>query len=150
MVMKRGYCGVVLHDCAKAVNVANTLRAIGCFGAKFLHLSGLRPERPYEGLAADTAGVWKQVPVYNVSDPFDNAPNNIKIIGVELTPGASLLPNIAHPERAMYVFGPEGGSLSPEILERCDVVVKIPSHTCLNLAAAVNVVLYDRVAKRGL
>ena len=148
--MKRGYCGIVLHDCAKAVNVANTLRAAGCFGAKFIHLSGKTPTTPHEKLAVDTAGIWKQVPVYRVEDPFTNTPDNVCIIAVELAPNARSLVNFAHPERAMYVFGPENGSLPPEILVRCDAVVQIPAHICLNLAAAVNVVLYDRTAKRGL
>ena len=48
----------------------------------------------------------------------------------------------------MYVFGPENGSLDEEILQRCTHVVSIPGRQCSNLAAAVNVVLYDRVAKR--
>ena len=52
-----------------------------------------------------------------------------------------------HPEQAYYIFGPEDGSLSQTILDASDHVVYIPTIGCMNLAATVNVVLYDRLAK---
>ena len=52
------------------------------------------------------------------------------------------------PESAAYVFGPENGSLDEAMLDGCTHIVAIPGRTCSNLAAAVNVVLYDRIAKR--
>jgi tRNA(Leu) C34 or U34 (ribose-2'-O)-methylase TrmL len=45
------------------------------------------------------------------------------------------------------VFGPEDGHVPKGIRTACHRFVTIPSHGCLNLAAAVNVVLYDRMAK---
>ena len=54
-----------------------------------------------------------------------------------------------HPEQAYYIFGPEDGSLKSEILDRCDHVVYIPTIGCMNLAATVHVVLYDRMSKSG-
>ena len=48
------------------------------------------------------------------------------------------------------MFGPEDGSLSKGDLAACHRFVRIPTNSCLNLAAAVNVVLYDRLAKRSL
>jgi tRNA(Leu) C34 or U34 (ribose-2'-O)-methylase TrmL len=55
-----------------------------------------------------------------------------------------------HPENALYVFGPEDGSLPKTVRLLCHRFVVIPTHHCLNLAAAVNVVLYDRRLKRHL
>lgn len=52
-----------------------------------------------------------------------------------------------HPDRALYIFGPEDGSLDKEIRDWCEDVVYIPTTGCMNLAATVNVVLYDRMAK---
>ncbi|MFH7439550.1 TrmH family RNA methyltransferase, partial [Pseudomonas syringae pv. tagetis] len=53
-----------------------------------------------------------------------------------------------HPDRALYIFGPEDGSLDQEIPDWCEDVVYIPTEGCMNLAATVNVVLYHRMAKR--
>ena len=49
--------------------------------------------------------------------------------------------------RATYIFGPEDGTLSQDTINCADSVVFIPARSSLNLAASVNVVLYDRQAK---
>jgi tRNA(Leu) C34 or U34 (ribose-2'-O)-methylase TrmL len=48
------------------------------------------------------------------------------------------------------VFGPEDGSLPKGVRTACHQFVVIPSMHCMNLAAAVYVVLYDRAYKRWL
>lgn len=76
--------------------------------------------------------------------PFDCVP-----VAVELIRDRCPLERYVHPHSAFYVFGPEDGSVSKAVLDRCRDVVFIPSNLCLNLAASVNVVLYDRAAKRA-
>jgi tRNA(Leu) C34 or U34 (ribose-2'-O)-methylase TrmL len=71
-------------------------------------------------------------------------------VAVELRPQAESLTEFVHPEDALYVFGPEDASIPKAVLTRCHRFVVIPTHHCLNLAAAVNVVLYDRRLKRHL
>jgi tRNA(Leu) C34 or U34 (ribose-2'-O)-methylase TrmL len=70
-------------------------------------------------------------------------------IAIERRQAAEPLDTFPHPERALYIFGPEDGSISPGVLRVCHRFVVIPTvHPVpLNLAAAVNVVLYDRLAK---
>jgi tRNA(Leu) C34 or U34 (ribose-2'-O)-methylase TrmL len=70
-------------------------------------------------------------------------------ICVELVRGAQQLPAFTHPENAIYVFGPEDGDVPKGIRHICHNFVIIPGKGCLNLAAAVNVVLYDRAAKNS-
>jgi tRNA C32,U32 (ribose-2'-O)-methylase TrmJ len=55
------------------------------------------------------------------------------------------LPSFRHPLQAAYVLGPERGSLSEELLQRCDYTVKIPTSFCVNVAMAGAIVMYDRV-----
>ena len=47
------------------------------------------------------------------------------------------------------MLGPEQGSLSPELIARCDYVVRIPTSFCINLAMAGAIVMYDRVRCLG-
>lgn len=68
-------------------------------------------------------------------------------VAIELIEGAKPLTNYIHPKSAFYVFGPEDGSLNKEVLSWCEDVIYIPTQGCMNLAATVNVVLYDRMAK---
>jgi tRNA(Leu) C34 or U34 (ribose-2'-O)-methylase TrmL len=61
--------------------------------------------------------------------------------------GATPLPTYQHTDKVLYIFGPEDGTIQQEVLDRADSVVFIPTIESLNLAAAVNVMLYDRLAK---
>ena len=73
----------------------------------------------------------------------------MKVVCVELAIDAVPLPGFIHPENAFYIFGPEDGSIDQDIIDRADEVVYIPTIGCMNLAATVNVLLYDRLAKQG-
>lgn len=70
-------------------------------------------------------------------------------VAIELVPGTESLPDFVHPEDAIYLFGPEDGSLERPMLMHCHKFVSIPSAHCMNLASAVYVVLYDRLVKQG-
>lgn len=74
--------------------------------------------------------------------PFDAVP-----VAVDLVEGAVELPAFQHPTRAFYVFGPEDGTLGAATLHWCAHRVMVPTRGCMNLAATVNVILYDRMAK---
>ncbi len=52
-----------------------------------------------------------------------------------------------HPVRAFYIFGGEDATLGGRVLSWCRDVIYIPTAYCMNLAATVNVVLYDRMTK---
>ena len=67
---------------------------------------------------------------------------------VDLIEGATSLPDYVHPERAFYIFGPEDGTLDPARFAAVKEVIYVPTQGCMNLAASVNVILYDRLAKR--
>ena len=47
------------------------------------------------------------------------------------------------------MLGPERGSLSPELVERCEFVVKIPTRFCINVGVAGALVMYDRMISLG-
>ena len=98
-------------------------------------------------LPTDPGRAWRHTPVLTVDKALDSIPYDCTSVAVELTDDAEDLVEFQHPERACYIFGPENGSISKETLDRCDHVVKIPVHLSLNLAATVNVVLYDRMLK---
>lgn len=54
-----------------------------------------------------------------------------------------------HPKQAFYIFGPEDGTLGKNTLNWCRDKIYIPTKQCMNLAATVHVVLYDRMLKSG-
>ncbi len=59
------------------------------------------------------------------------------------------LPSFRHPRCAAYVAGPERGELSPELVKRCEFVIKIPTKFCINVATAGVIVMDDRLVSMG-
>ena len=146
-ISTRGYACVALEAPTDPVNVGHTLRAAMCFGARLVIIASAPPGLQVDRLLTDPQRAWRHIPTLQVDDVFDALPYNCAPIGVEITEDATDLVQFAHPERACYVFGPENGSVSDGTLARCADVVRIPTALSLNLAASVNVVLYDRLAK---
>ena len=129
------------------MNVGHTLRAALGFAARMVILGEKSPKIDIRKLSTDPGRAYRHVPVLEVDDIFEAMPNDCTPVAIELTDDAVDLPTFVHPERACYIFGPENGSISPEILEKCQHVVKIPTTISLNLGMTVNVVMYDRLAK---
>jgi tRNA C32,U32 (ribose-2'-O)-methylase TrmJ len=88
------------------------------------------------------------VPLFHYDDIFQGLPFDCVPVAVDLIEGAVPLPAFQHSDRMFYIFGPEDGTLGKAITTKCKYVVQIPSRHCLNLAAAVNIILYDRNTKR--
>lgn len=91
---------------------------------------------------------YEDVLLTNTDYPYDYFPLDTVPVAVEIRRGAEPLNTFVHPERALYVFGPEDGGLTRVHLQECHRVVYIPTRHCLNLATAITTVLYDRALKR--
>ncbi len=122
------------------------MRAAGCFDVDAVFYSGERYARaaPFN---TDTQEVAQRIPLSGVDELLDEVAPGMALVCVELVEGATPLPDFVHPDNAYYLFGPEDGTLHQSVIDRADAVVFIPTVGCLNLAATVNVVLYDRLAK---
>ena len=126
-------------------NVGAVMRAAGCYGVDAVLYTGQRYPRAAR-FHTDTKGSSQSIPLRGVECLLQSA-GEASIVCVELVEGATPLPAFRHPDNALYIFGPEDGTISQAIIDRADAVVYIPTRGCMNLAATVNVVLYDRLAK---
>lgn len=141
---QRGFACVALDRPKTPHNIGSALRAAHNFGAPAVFVGGQR----YRRASTDTLASYRHLPLIEVDDlmaaiPFDCVP-----VAIERVEGARSLISYTHPHSAFYVFGPEDGSVRSDIIARCRDVIKIPTEQCLNLAATVAIVLYDRALKR--
>ncbi|NKB51551.1 MAG: RNA methyltransferase [Rhizobiaceae bacterium] len=144
----RGYFGIGAEGISKPMNFGNLARTAYGFGASFVFT--LTPGRRIDTPDSDTPNSQQHMPWYNFDDVENiHLPDRCRLVGVELTEDAVDLPSFRHPTMAAYILGPENGSLSPEVMEKCEFVIKIPTLFCLNVATAGAIVMYDRIQSLG-
>ena len=114
-------------------NVGAAVRAASCFGAEQVWFTGKRvildPEKGERLPREERMKGYKDVELVAHDYFFDAFPKDVVPVAVEVRPNSESLHNFVHPTKALYLI--------------------TPSRHCLNLAAAVNVVLYDRCKKIG-
>ena len=145
----RGYAAIGLVSPKTPANIGSVMRAAGCYDAALVVLGGQRPLRLAK-FPTDTQRAWRHIPHICVPNVFDAIPYNCVPVAVDLIDGARDLITYTHPERAFYIFGPEDGTLGRATTSRCRDTIYVPTRFCMNLAATVNVVLYDRMSKASL
>jgi tRNA(Leu) C34 or U34 (ribose-2'-O)-methylase TrmL len=143
--------GVVLINPKFPHNVGATIRACSCFGVESLIWTGSRIDlSPYERLPREERMKdYKSVRFRNHERPLELF-GQCTPVCVEVFENSEPLTLFEHPDDAMYVFGPEDGGVPQVIRRLCHRFVHIPAHFCLNLSAAVNVVLAHRLMSRQL
>jgi len=141
---------LALIDTKYAENLGKILRLASCYGLKQCWYTGNRiklaeGERlPRE----ERMKGYKDVELIQNDYPFDCFPEDVTPIAIEVRENSEPLFTFEHPKNALYVFGPEDGSIPQTVLRHCHRFVVIPTRHCLNLATAVSTVLWDREFKR--
>jgi tRNA G18 (ribose-2'-O)-methylase SpoU len=145
----RGYFAIGAEGISKPMNLGNLLRSAHAFGASFFFT--VQPTFEARAVAlSDTSDAAGHLPVYHHRSIEELVlPAKCAMVGIELTDQAEELPSFRHPLAAAYVLGPERGSLSPEIVARCDHLVRIPTRFCVNVGVAGAIVMYDRLISLG-
>ncbi|WOT04012.1 RNA methyltransferase [Shewanella youngdeokensis] len=148
------YSAIGLVNPKSPTNVGGIMRAAGCYQADAVFYTGKRyPLAASNGTAqynTDTKAASEKIPLTGVESLVDAIDADVSIICVDLVEGAIPLPEFEHPDKAIYIFGPEDGTISQQVINRADAVVYVPTVGCMNLAASVNVLLYDRLAKSNV
>lgn len=143
----RGFASIGLHRPKDIANIGGALRAAQAYRASMIAISGDRTSGDAIRHASNTGQAQRHIPVVR-GDLRDLIPFGAVPVAVDLLDDAIPLHEFQHPEQAFYVFGPEDGTLGKVVTDWCPFKVFIPTFICMNLAATVNVVLYDRLAKQ--
>ena len=131
-------------------NVGAILRASANYQVDSVFYTGIRYPQALKraGRSVDMSRkLGKDIPITQANCLLAAVTQDVKIVCIEFAEGAVALPEFVHPKQALYIFGPEDGSIEQEIVDKADYVVFVPTISCMNLSASVNVLLYDRMAK---
>ena len=144
---------IIMHNPKYPHNVGAAVRAASCFNSNLILFTGDRVSLEPNGVKGyrlpreERMKGYKDVTLINDQYPFNRFDKSVTPVAVELRDNAENLPFFEHPKNAVYVFGPEDGSIPQIMLKHCHRFVVIPSKHCVNLAAAIYLILYDRIAK---
>jgi len=144
----KGYFGVGIEGVSKPMNLGNLVRIAHAFDASFFF--SIAPRLNLSKANSDTSNAEGVIPFHSFETPDEfRLPLGCRLVGVEITDDAVELPRFRHPARAAYVFGAERYSLSPQMVAKCEFVVKIPTRFSINVGMAGAIVLYDRLINLG-
>lgn len=143
----RGYFGIGVYHPKTEENIGTLWRHARLYGANFIFTIGRR----YKKQATDTSKTFRSIPLYNYVDYEDfrkHIPYDCQVICVELAENSISLPEMAHPERAIYLLGAEDHGIPPEILKGKQII-QIPSlePQSMNVSVAGTLIMYDRYTK---
>lgn len=150
--MKKSHISLGLINPKSPDNVGSVLRAAANYRVNDVFYTGNRYPRALERSARTvdmSRKIGREIPLSQVDCLLATKADDIKIVCIEFAVNASPLPEYHHPENALYIFGPEDGSIDQEIIDKADAVIYIPTVGSMNLSATVNVVLYDRLVKEA-
>lgn len=141
-----GYLGIGIYNGKRTHNFGALIRAARVFGANFVFSVGHRNPQEQSSLGAELT-----MPMFHfetLAQFVGTIPVNAHLVCVEVVTGALDVRTYAHPQRAVYLLGPEDGALPASILRKHDTLV-LPGAYPMNVAMAATVVLYDRTTKQG-
>jgi tRNA(Leu) C34 or U34 (ribose-2'-O)-methylase TrmL len=147
--------GIVLVNPRFAFNVGMAVRLASCYGLSQLWFTGERVRLSIEQKGRlpreERMKGWRNVTMVNNDRPLDLFPSDAVPVAVEVRANSERLQNFVHPAKAVYMFGPEDGSIPQMFLAKCHRFVIIPTRKsfCLNLATALATILWDRALKLG-
>ena len=135
-------------------NIGAAIRACSCYDVEQVWITGQRlAKKVWESKRIpreERMRGYQNVSLILEEKPFKFFPKDVVPVAIELTRGAENLLQFEHPEKAVYVFGPEDGSIPTGIQRMCHRRVFIPTKHCVNLSAAIYTILYDRTYKNYL
>ncbi|HEY0080276.1 MAG TPA: TrmH family RNA methyltransferase [Pyrinomonadaceae bacterium] len=144
---------ILLADPKYAHNVGMVMRLASCYGLEQVWYTGERVAldiSPRKRLPREERMKgYADVQIINYDYPFEQFADATPV-AVEVREKSEPLHSFEHPENALYVFGPEDGSIDRGLLSHCHRFVVIPTRHCLNLATAVATILWDRQYKGWL
>lgn len=149
----RGFFEIGIYNPKTEDNVGTLWRSAYQLGASGIFIISPRFGH-FRRQSSDTLKTWRHIPCrefqdfnsFSVSIPLDTA-----LIAIEIGDSQTLLEDFKHPERAIYLLGPEDKGLPISILEKCVSAVSIGSirTQSYNVAVAGSIIMWHRMTERA-
>ncbi|MDX1349400.1 MAG: RNA methyltransferase [Putridiphycobacter sp.] len=146
---EESFFGIGIYQPKTSHNIGTLWRTAFILGASYIFII----DGKYNHQSSDTSKTWSKIPFFKY-DSFDHfysaMPHSTQLVGIEMGEAVTPLAKFVHPPRASYLLGAEDNGLPDAITARCHHLTKLPGKTSLNVSVTGSIIIYDRLAKRGL
>lgn len=141
---------IVLDNIRSALNVGSIIRTCDAFGVTNIYICGLTPPETTEKVKKTSLGAEKTISFKHFRttlEAIQELKNEGKyVVGLEINEEAKDISKaILQNKDFALVVGNEVSGIAPEVLKKCDLVVKIPMKgvkESLNVSVAFGISLY--------
>ncbi|MEI7578750.1 MAG: TrmH family RNA methyltransferase [bacterium] len=138
---------IVLENIRSALNVGAIMRTCDAAAVEKLFLLGITPYPPHNkipktALGAENSIKWEYIKEYQNFEFLPKQPT----LGIEIVKNAKNLFDFNFPKPCTIIFGNEISGISPQMLQICDQIIKIPmygSKESLNVATSAGIIIYN-------
>lgn len=144
---RQGVLHVAIENWQHDLNIGTIVRTANAFNVAAVHIIGKRHWNRRGAMVTDR---YLTIIHHATVQDFVDSMHEYHIIAVDNLPGASLLSQVALPEKAVLVFGGEGPGLSKEMCEVAEQMIAIEqfgSTRSVNIGVAAGIVMYAWVSK---
>jgi len=141
---------IILNDIRSALNVGAILRTADAIGAEAVYSCGITATKDHPKIKKTALGAEETVPTFykkSVKLLIKNLKKkNYQIIGLEIDKNAINFWEVDYEYPVALIVGNEVEGITKEILNMCDLVIKIPMYgqkESLNVATATGVAGYE-------
>lgn len=130
-------------------NIGTIVRNANAFNVAAVHIIG---KKHWNRRGAMVTDAYMHIYHHKTIDDFLAAIGQREVIAIDNQPGAVPLSEVTLPKYAVLVFGGEGPGLSPEMVEKSKMMVKIEQYgstRSVNVGVASGVVLYEWMKTHG-
>lgn len=148
--MERNEIVVILHDIRSAWNVGAIFRTADAILAEKIYITGYtatpeHPKVPKTSLGAENTVPWEQKNDVETLI-IELKGKGYSIVGLEIHEKAECFWNVNYKYPVALLLGNEIRGITPELIELCDKVIKIPmlgTKESLNVATAAGIALFE-------
>ena len=141
---------IAVENLERDFNLGTIIRNANAFNVSKVHIIGSRQWNKRGAMKTDA---YLDIQYHKTIDEFIPTAGSKSLVAVDNVPGAKTLDTVELPRESILIFGGEGPGISPELLEKSNMIVSIPqfgSTRSINVGVASGILMYKWVERHIL
>lgn len=141
---------IAVENLERDFNLGTIIRNANAFNVSKVHIIGSRQWNKRGAMKTDA---YLDIQYHKTIDEFISTAGSKSLVAIDNVPGSKTLDTVDLPRESILIFGGEGPGISPELLEKSNMIVSIPqfgSTRSINVGVASGILMYKWVERHIL